>query len=124
MLILIFEAFNQNKFNIFLTHEPHSIINLSLENNKCIQLYTDLVVSGHMHNGLLPNFLHPYCGTKGIISPQMELFPEYAQGEVKVGDTDFIINGPVNARIETPLINRIYGPSATIITLRKTLKNR
>lgn len=111
------DKFSRETFNIFLTHEPQSIINLSKEKGECIQPNTDLVVSGHMHNGLVPVFLHKLHGNKGWISPQMDLFPKYAQGEHTIGDTDFIINGAVNTRVETPLINKIYGPNATIITI-------
>lgn len=114
-----FEAFTEDKYNVFLTHEPQSIIRLSKENNGCIQKNTDMVVSGHMHDGLLPTPLHKMFGTKGLISPQMEPFPEYAQGHIKENGTDYVINGPVNSRVETPLINKIYGPNATLVKLKK-----
>lgn len=112
--------FSDNKLNIFLTHEPQSIIKLSKENGDCIQPNTDLVISGHMHNGLLPNFMQPFMKNKGLISPQMQLLPEYAQGVYQLKNTTFLINGPINTRIETPLINNLYGPNASIVTLKKT----
>lgn len=115
-----FDAFDKKKYNIFLTHEPHSIIELSKEAGHCIQPNTDLVVSGHMHDGLLPTFLHTNFSNRGLISPQIELFPKYAQGNLNFDDTDYVINGPVNARVEQPLLNDIYGPSATMVTLKKT----
>lgn len=111
--------FDEQTYNIFLTHEPQSIIKLSKEKGSCIQPKTDLVVSGHMHNGLLPNFLQPLASNRGLISPQMQLFPKYAQGTYQLGNTTFIINGPVNTRIESTLINNIYGPNATVVTLQK-----
>lgn len=113
-------AFKDDKYSIFLTHEPQSIIKLSEELGSCIQPNTDLVISGHMHNGLLLNPLHRFAKNRGIISPQMELFPKFAQGEYSVDETDFIINGPVNTRVETPRINELYGASATTLTLKKT----
>lgn len=113
--------FSNDKYSIFLTHEPQSIIKLSKEKGQCILPNTDLVVSGHMHNGLVPNFMQKFMKNKGFISPQMELFPEYAQGEVKVGDTNFIINGPVNVRVETPTINNMYGENATVLTLKRKM---
>lgn len=114
------DLFDAAEFNIFLTHEPQSIIKLSEEKGACIQPNTDMVVSGHMHNGLLPNLLQKFARNHGIISPQMQLFPKYAQGINEVEDTTFIINGPINTRIETPFINKIYGPNATVVTLKKT----
>lgn len=50
----------------------------------------------------------------------MQLFPEYAQGVYQLEDTTFLINGPVNTRIETPLINNLYGPNVSVVTLKKT----
>ena len=73
-----------------------------------------------MHNGLLPNFMQPFMKNKGLISPQMQLLPEYAQGVYQLKDTTFLINGPINTRVETPLINKLYGPNASVVTLKKT----
>lgn len=112
--------FNNDEFNILLTHEPQSIIKLSTKKGRCIQDNTDLVVSGHMHNGMLPHFLKRFCGNMGIISPQMQIFPKYAHGTVEIGDTTFVINGAVNTRVENSLINELYGSNATVIDLVKT----
>ena len=112
--------FDNNTFNILLTHEPQSIIKLSTKKGSCIQDNTDLVLSGHMHDGMLPHFFKRFCGNIGIISPQMQLLPKYAHGTVEVGDTTFVINGPVNARVESALINEIYGSNATVVDLVKT----
>ena len=112
--------FDNNTFNILLTHEPQSIIKLSTKKGSCIQDNTDLVLSGHMHDGMLPHFFKRFCGNMGIISPQMQLLPKYAHGTVEVGDTTFVINGPVNARVESALINEIYGSNATVVDLVKT----
>lgn len=114
-----YQEFPEDTYNVFLTHEPQSIIKLSEKSGRCIQENADLVVSGHMHNGLMPTSLHKYFKNYGFLSPQMSPFPKYAQGEYKVGDTNFIINGPVNARVEMPIFNDWYGASASVITLKK-----
>lgn len=114
--------FDEKNYNIFLTHDPQSIIKLSRETNKCIQPYADLVLSGHMHNGLLPNILHGLCKNRGILSPQMELFPEFAHGIYQIGDTTFVINGALNTIIEIPIINNLYGYNATVIDVKRKKK--
>lgn len=119
-----FANFNEDKFasetyNILLTHEPQSIIKLSKERNRCVQPHVDLSVSGHMHDGMTPEILKPLMKNRGLVSPQMTLFPKYSHGCVKVGDTNFVINGAVNSRIESKLINDFYGASATMINLKK-----
>lgn len=117
-----YQEFPEDTYNIFLTHEPQSIIYLSEEIGECIQKNADLVISGHMHNGLLPKALHPYFENRGILSPQMDFGPKFAQGEYKVGNTDFIINGPVNTRVETPILNAAYGPNASFVSLKTKVR--
>lgn len=112
--------FSEDTFNVLLTHEPQSIIRLSKEKGSCIQPNTDLVISGHMHNGLLPNFMQSFMVNRGLISPQMQLLPEYAQGIYQLKGTTFLINGPINTRIESSFINTLYGPNASVVTLKKT----
>lgn len=112
------DLLKSENYNIFLTHEPQSIIKLSKIKKECIQPNADLVVSGHMHNCLLPNFLHSFFKNRGLLSPQFEIFPEFAQGTYQIGDTNFVINGAVNLRVETPIINNLYGYDATIIDIK------
>jgi len=112
------DKFSKNMFNILLCHDPESIIKLSEIENKCIQPNTDIVVSGHMHNGFLPPMLNFIVKNRGIISPTKSYFPKYAHGEVDIDNTKFIINGAINSRVENPIINYLYGPNATMIELK------
>lgn len=67
------------KYNILLCHTPSCILNnYVLENSKNIKNF-DLVLAGHMHNGLVFNFLDKE-GNIGFISPYRKLFPKYAKG--------------------------------------------
>lgn len=116
------DKFNENMFNILLCHDPESIIKLSELEEKCIQPNTDIVVSGHMHNGFLPPMLNFIVKNRGIISPTKSYFPKYAHGEVDIDTTKFIINGAINSRVENPIINYLYGPNATMIELKKVIK--
>ena len=77
-----------------------------------------------MHNGLLPTIMHNFIKNNGLISPQMEILPSFAQGEYSIEDTDFIINGAINTRVETPLINKLYGANATLLTIKPTLERK
>ena len=116
------DKFNENIFNILLCHDPESIIKLSELEGKCIQPNTDIVVSGHMHNGFLPPMLNFIIKNRGIISPTKSYFPKYAHGEVDIDTTKFIINGAINSRVENKVINYLYGPNATMIELKKVIK--
>lgn len=105
--------FNSSTYNILLTHTPIAIMSISKIQNQCPVVSTYLVVTGHMHNGVikLPK-------TLGLISPQRKLFPQFAHGTSKIDNTTFVINGPVNTRVESPKLNQLFQPNASIITLK------
>ena len=70
------------KYNILLCHTPKNVLtNKTLENSKMIKKF-DLVLSGHMHNGLVFNFLDKN-GSRGFIGPFRSFFPKYAKGLIK-----------------------------------------
>jgi len=78
----------------------HSPINLAKEEVlKKLKEY-DLLLSGHTHNGMVPDFLNKFFkGNTGIIAPNKNLFPAIAKGKIEkyVGNKKItiIINGAV-----------------------------
>lgn len=107
-------SFDDKTYNILLTHTSSPLLE-SLEDGKLHTLENiDLVLSGHMHNGVIP-----FTKTYGLISPQFKFFPKYAHGDIECYDTLFVINGPVNPILSFPIVNNILGPSVNIITLNK-----
>lgn len=111
------QSFSPKAFSIFLTHDPKSIYRISKSNNRCLEPNTDLVVTGHMHNGFTPNSLQPVLKGQGIVSPDYTFFPEIAYGVKEVGQTLFLVNGAVSSFVENTLINRCFGTNCTIIEL-------
>lgn len=109
--------FDSSRYNILMTHTPTGIMALSSLEGKCIESKADLVVSGHMHNGVIK-----LSKNRGLISPQMELFPEYAHGTSKIGETLFLINGPVNTNVGMPIVNKFFKPNANILTLKPKVR--
>lgn len=71
-----------NKYNILLIHSPRRILMPKAIYNIDLLKKVDLILSGHMHNGVIPKFLQKVPGHRGIISPQKTLFPKYARGTV------------------------------------------
>lgn len=107
-------SFDDKTYNILLTHSSSPLLE-TLEDGKLHTLEnTDLVVSGHMHNGVIP-----FTKTYGLISPQSKFFPKYAHGDIECYGTLFVINGPVNPILTFPVVNNILGPSVNIITLNR-----
>lgn len=67
------------KYNILLCHSPRNVlVDSTIKNSKMIKKF-DLVLSGHIHNGLVFNFLDKK-GSRGFIGPYNHLFPKYAKG--------------------------------------------
>jgi len=89
---ILIEDFNKNinkidnnKLNILLCHSPIKILTKevikNIENLKNI----DIVLSGHMHNGMIPNILDKvFPKNKGLIAPNRTLYPDNARGIKKI----------------------------------------
>ena len=91
-------SFDDKTYNILLTHSSSPLLE-SLEDGKLHTLEnTDLVLSGHMHNGVIP-----FAKTYGLISPQSKFFPKYTHGDMECYGTLFVINGAVNPILTFPV---------------------
>lgn len=74
---------DENEFNLLMCHSPYSI-NL-IKNFKDIPYFRDidLILSGHMHGGLVHPLMRPFISEPfGIIAPNRDLFPNFARGLV------------------------------------------
>lgn len=109
--------FSEKYFSILLTHDPKSIYEVSKYNNESFIQNTDLVVSGHMHNGFTPIWLQTKMNGIGLLSPDYTILPEFAYGIKQVKDTLFLANGAVSGFVEIELINKLLGINCTTINL-------
>lgn len=80
------------RYNILLSHSPLTILSdKSLYNNNFINKQ-NLILCGHMHNGLILPFMDKlYKSNRGLVGPKKTLFPKYAKGQLKINNTDIII---------------------------------
>lgn len=96
-------------YSILLCHSPIYVTDSEVRKTDTLRSM-DLVLSGHMHNGILP-FRIP--GNYGLISPSKKLFPRYARGHFTLENTTYIVSGgvitfsDVSPRIFHPL-NTVY----------------
>ena len=105
----VLSEINLDEFNILLSHNPLFIEQYS-------EWGTDLVLSGHMHGGIVRI---PIINV-GIASPEGEYFPKYDAGKFKVNDTIMIVNrglgtGSINLRV----FNK---PEISVIVLKSKRK--
>ena len=71
---------DRNKFNILVAHNP-------LEFDSYVQYKADLVLSGHVHGGIV---IIPKLG--GLLSPTFTFFPKYYDGMYEKENTKMIVS--------------------------------
>ena len=84
-----------NKPKVALIHSPIRLTNQDVL--KRLNCY-DLILSGHTHNGMVPDYLEfLFKDNMGIIAPNKQLFPDIAKGKIvrNIGKRELtiIING-------------------------------
>ena len=81
-----------NKYTILMCHTPRRINKVTLEKIK-IASSIDLVLSGHMHDGLVFPLLKKMPFNFGFISPQKTIFPKNARGKkiIKINEQEVTV---------------------------------
>ena len=78
-----------DKYKIFLNHSPEPI--QSSMNQELLKDY-NLVITGHYHNGVVPNILEGILPkNKGLLTPRRNVFPAEARGIVKLPTGTYLI---------------------------------
>ena len=125
-----------NKYKKLITNLPlsvpkvsliHSPIKLADKDIITILKEYDLLLSGHTHSGMVPNFLDKmFKPNQGIIAPNKKLFPDVARGKIVTRlpnkDVTLIINGAVTKLAERSAkllskLNFIYDIDINKITI-------
>ena len=116
----------KDTYNVTLIHTPINIYKF-LSNNKEHNLNnSDLILSGHMHNGCLPLWMSniinkAFKTSRSIISPTRKIFPKYAQGRIYERD-GYIYEGLFKFSKSTKffhIFDKFYHKQITIIKIKK-----
>lgn len=127
---------NPDKYNVLLTHSQKNIIrDGSIDEYLSKEKGYDLILSGHMHGGLVPYSLRNNSRT-GLLGPGKKIFPENSYGVVQDGNTISMTTGGIvkvadgsfGAPVkEIPgakqLLDVIYPPEVDIINLAPGMDN-
>lgn len=98
--------FDKSKFNILIAHNP-------LEFNSYMKTNSDLVLSGHVHGGLI---MIPGIGA--LLSPDYTLFPKYYDGMYEKNNTKMIVSRGIGLSKRIPI--RVFNnPEIVMIELVK-----
>lgn len=116
----------KNTYNITLIHTPVNIYNFLKLNKKHPLNNSDLILSGHMHNGCLPywftNIINKlFHSSRSIISPARKIFPKYAQGRIYERD-GYVYEGITKLSHSTKSLhffNNFYHKKVKFITIKK-----
>lgn len=120
--------FNKENYNIFLFHSPINIYKYLKENKKHPLNQCDLILSGHMHNGCIPNWIckllnNTFKTSRSIISPLRTLFPKYSYGKIYNEQVNGFIYEGINKLSKcTKILHKldfIYSKNIQIITIKK-----
>lgn len=117
---------HQDTYNITLIHTPINIYTYLKKNPSHNLNASDLILSGHMHNGCLPFWVSNsinklFKSSRSIISPTRQIFPKYAQGRIYERD-GYVYEGVVKFSHATKIFNKLdifYHKQVTFITIEK-----
>lgn len=104
-------------YNILLCHSPIDICDYKILKDKNI----NLILCGHMHGGIVPNFMRKIFKNRGLISPYKKLFPKIAYGYLKIKNTNIIISSGIKV-IPYRLINKFF--SSEIVSINLTFEKK
>ena len=91
----VFPKINSKEYNVLLCHTPLAIARKDVLEKVNIHKQLDLVLCGHTHGGITPEFLKPFLKGIGLISPLRTLFFKNAYGHIIHEDTNIIISSGV-----------------------------
>lgn len=112
---------SSDKFNILLMHSPVYVLDEYIKNK--FSKY-NLIICGHMHNGLVPPLIDElFKNNVGIISPNKDLFPKNARGIIKKDNTIVLSSGVTKLSRNVPIfirwLNFIFPIGLNYITIKK-----
>ena len=105
----------KNYYNILLCHSPVNVCNSNNLND------IDLVLCGHMHGGLVPNFVRKTLKNTGFINPNFVLFPKNVYGYIKRKNTNIIITSGIKV-LNIKLLNKLFKPEIVNVNLTNKKK--
>ncbi len=123
--------FSSNYYNVLLCHSPQNVMNSKIINKIELLNTINLIISGHMHNGLIPYWLEKYVDlflklindeyykNRGLLSPSLEKFPCLTRGEIDFNGIKGIIGSPLTTISEdktvlSKIVNSPLGVPAAI----------
>lgn len=117
---------SDSTYNVTIFHSPINIYDFIRLNSQHNLSKSDLILSGHMHNGCLPFLLSHLINklfktSRGILSPTREFFPKYAQGRVYERD-GYVYEGVTKVSHSTKslhVLDMFFRKNVEFLTIKK-----
>lgn len=110
---------NNSKINILLCHSPEVIVDAYKNLNDFDKI--NYVISGHMHNGLVPKRLERCFKTRGLLGPEYILLPKYCRGIHNLDKAKLIVVKSLRVLTKDNILFKIpdqfYSRNITIIDI-------
>ena len=130
---------NKKKYNVLLCHTPRNLVRNGIicEDIDCLNGF-NLILSGHMHAGLVPKPLRSNKFGSGFVGPHASVLPEYAYGLVVNKRIATLTSGGItkvtksaspdasrviNKAFVKNKLNSIYSPEVEILNLTNGNRN-
>lgn len=121
------KSLDEGRLNIMISHSPNGWLfrgKLLSRNEFKILNKIDLILSGHNHGGLVPEFLRPLLRHYGFVGPNFKLVQPHAFGSWTDGRTSLVLSNGVTKFAKTSglsalgkLLNMLYIPDTEIIDI-------
>ena len=117
-----------NKKVILLCHSPEIVSDITLQEDIPQLKKVNYIISGHMHNGLVPAIFDKAFKHRGLFGPNYTIFPSYCRGVHTLGDTKLVICKSVRSLTKDSLLfkmgNAFYVQNITILELCRFVKQK
>jgi predicted MPP superfamily phosphohydrolase len=122
--------FTKETYNILLFHSPINIYKYIYNNKDKPISNTDIILSGHCHNGCVPFWITRiynkiFKSTRSVINPIRKLFSKYAQGHVYEDIEGFIYQGVTKFSYSSRLFSKLdilYTKKVQFINIKRGTK--
>lgn len=107
-------------YQVVSFHSPISLLECEQKEYLACLDQVNLVLSGHMHGGLTPPILEPFCGKRGLIGPTnlklRTFFPNYVRGHIEMQRFDAVICTGIS-KLNIPTTDVLFPPNINEVTV-------
>ncbi len=109
---------DENEFNLLMCHSPYSINMIKHFKENSYFKDIDLILSGHMHGGLVHPLMRPFISEPlGIIAPNKDILPNFTRGITYIDGIPNIISEGVTKLAGMNFVDNMYPVDVKTIKL-------